>query len=164
VSRRAKITHRFCISSSRHLRAFLNRKIQIPRLRSGQAPNSYASGFTQSITRESDANLSAKPTTYFCTTPKRFIRLMSRWPENQRDHGAISRCVPIKKLGVCRRIPSSARERAVFRLARTAKQAISVYIVDAAGRSPVGQQAARSQIGFSDRLLGTHSCGMSLRQ
>ena len=42
--------------------------------------------------------------------------------------------------GVRRRIPSSARERAVLRLARTAKQAISVYIVDAAGRSPVGQQ------------------------
>jgi len=29
-----------------------------------------------------------------------------------------------------------------------------VYIVDAAGRRPVGKQAARSQIGFSDRLLG----------
>ena len=62
--------------------------------------------------------------------------------------------IPCGRPGVCRRIPSSARERAVFRLARTAKQAISVYIVDAAGRSPVGQQAARSQIGFSDRLLG----------
>ena len=70
-------------------------------------------------------------------------------------------------LGVCRRIPSSARERAVFRLASTAKQVISVYIVDAAGRSPVGQQAVRSQIGFSDRLLAlwarrksgiTHQC------
>jgi hypothetical protein len=56
-------------------------------------------------------------------------------------------------LGVCRRIPSWARERAVFRLARTVKQAISVYIVDAAGHSPVVKQAARSQIGFSDRLL-----------
>ena len=59
----------------------------------------------------------------------------------------------VGKLGVCRRIPSSARERGVFRLARTAKQAISVYIADAAGRSPVRKQAARSQIGFSDRLL-----------
>ena len=55
--------------------------------------------------------------------------------------------------GVCRRIPSSARERAFFRLARTAKQAMSVYIVDAAGHSPGEKQVARSQIGFSDGLL-----------
>jgi len=39
-------------------------------------------------------------------------------------------------------------------LARTAKQAISVHIIDTAGRSPVARQAVRSQIGFSDRLLG----------
>ncbi len=33
------------------------------------------------------------------------------------------------------------------------KQAMSVYIVDPAGRSPVAEQAARSQIAFSHRLL-----------
>jgi hypothetical protein len=38
-------------------------------------------------------------------------------------------------------------------MARTAKQGISGDIVDAAGRSPVARQAARSQIGFSDRRL-----------
>ncbi|NQV36242.1 MAG: hypothetical protein HQ515_26355 [Phycisphaeraceae bacterium] len=35
---------------------------------------------------------------------------------------------------------------------------MSVHIVDAAGRSPVTKQAARSQIGFSDRLLGLILC------
>ncbi len=50
-----------------------------------------------------------------------------------------------------------------FATGKDKKQAILVYIVDAAGRSPVTKQAARSQIGFSDRLLelcNTRNSGM----
>ena len=55
---RTTITYRFSLSSSGRLWPLLNSESQIPRLRSGQAPNSYASGFAQSITTKSNLNLS----------------------------------------------------------------------------------------------------------
>ena len=54
---RTPITYRLSISSSGRLWPFRNRESQIPRLRPGQAPNSYASGFAQSITTKSNPNL-----------------------------------------------------------------------------------------------------------
>ncbi len=52
-----------------------------------------------------------------------------------------------------------------FATGKDKKQAISVYIVDAAGRRPVTKQAARSQIGFFDRLPESqYSGGAASRQ
>jgi hypothetical protein len=56
-------------------------------------------------------------------------------------------------LGVWRRIPSSAREGAIFSSGKDGEAGDVGFIVDARVQ-PGGKMAARSQIEFSDRLLG----------
>ncbi len=59
-------------------------------------------------------------------------------------------------LGVCRRIPSSARERVIFSSGKDGEAGDVGSIVDARVQ-PDGKRAARSQIEFSDRLPATGS-------